>query len=95
MIQKLRSRLARLEWQSSRRPFAKSVREMTDAPAETGDLDQYRAILDASVMRADGRLGPGSYLEGMLDWQRKTLDDYGEAFASLMSDERKGDVDPA
>jgi hypothetical protein len=30
MIQKLRSRLARLARQSSRGPFAKSVREMTD-----------------------------------------------------------------
>jgi hypothetical protein len=68
---------------------------MTDAPAETGDLDQYRAILEASVMRADGRLGPGSYLEGMVDWQREFLDTYGEAFAPLISIERKGDVDPA
>ena len=95
MIQKLRSRLARLEWQSSRRPFAKSVREMTDAPAETGNLDQYGAILEASMMRADGRLALGSYLEGMVDWQREFLDTYGEAFASLMHDERKGNVDPA
>jgi hypothetical protein len=30
MIQKLHSRLARLARQSSRRPFAKSVREMND-----------------------------------------------------------------
>jgi hypothetical protein len=31
----------------------------------------------------------------MVDWQREILDTYGDAFASLMSDERKVDVDPA
>jgi hypothetical protein len=65
------------------------------SPAETGDLDQYRAILEASMMRADGRLALGSYLEGMVDWQREFLDTYWEVFASLMHNERKGDVDPA
>jgi hypothetical protein len=95
MIQRLRSRLVRLERQSSRRPFAKSIPEMTNAPAETADLDQCRAILEASLMRADGRLAPDAYLDGMVDWQREFLDTYGEAFASLMHDERKGNVDPA
>jgi hypothetical protein len=83
----LEQRLRVLERSMPRRPAV--------PPAETGDLDQYRAILEASMMRADGRLAPGSYLEGMADWQREFLDDYGEAFASLMPAERKGDVDPA
>jgi hypothetical protein len=46
---------------------------------ETRDLDQYQAILDATAMRADGRLAPGMYLDGMIEWQRELLDDYGEA----------------
>ena len=70
------------------RPFVAPV-------AETPDLDQYRAVMEASAMRADGRLAPGAYLDGMIDWQREMLDDYGEALASLMSTERKGNVDPA
>jgi hypothetical protein len=63
--------------------------------AEVNDLDQYQAILDASAMRADGRLAPGAYLDGMIDWQREFLDDYGEAIATLMSVGRKSDVAPA
>jgi hypothetical protein len=63
--------------------------------AETPDLDQYRAVMETSVMRADGRLAPGAYLGETIDWQREMLDDYGEAFASLMASERKGDVDPS
>jgi hypothetical protein len=46
-------------------------------------------------MRADGRLAPGAYLDGMVDWQREFLDNYGEAVATLMFVGRKGDVDPA
>jgi hypothetical protein len=60
--------------------------------AETADLDQYRAVMEASAMRADGRLAPGAYLDEMIDWQRELLDDYGEAFATLISTEWKGDV---
>jgi hypothetical protein len=63
--------------------------------AETPDLDQYRAVMEASEMRADGRLAPGAYLDAMVDWQRELLDDYGEAFATLMPSVRKGDVDPS
>jgi hypothetical protein len=63
--------------------------------AEVKDLDQYQAVLDASVMRADGRLAPGVYLDGMMGWQQQFLDDYGEAMATLMSIGRKDNVDPA
>ena len=61
---------------------------------ETPDLDQYRAVMEASAMRADGRLPPGAYLDEMIDWQREMLDDYGKALASLMASKRRGDVDP-
>jgi hypothetical protein len=76
----LNQRLTVLEWRLMRkmpRPFVTPV-------AETPDLDQYRAVMEASAMRADGRLAPGAYLDEMIDWQREMLDDYGEAFASLM-----------
>jgi hypothetical protein len=63
--------------------------------AEVNDLDQYRVLMDASAMRADGRLAPGAYLDGMIDWQREILDDYGETIASMMTVERKADVAPA
>jgi hypothetical protein len=53
--------------------------------AEVNDLDQYQAVLDASVMRADGRLAQGAYLDGMMGWQRAFVDDYGEAMVTLMS----------
>jgi hypothetical protein len=66
------------------RPFVAPV-------AETPDLDQYRAVMEASAMRADGRLAPGAYLDEMIDWQREMLDDYGEAFASLIASEWMGD----
>jgi hypothetical protein len=70
------------------RPFVAPV-------AETVDLDQYRAVMEASAMRADGRLAPGAYLDEMIDWRREMLDDYGEAFATLMASERKSHVDPS
>jgi hypothetical protein len=63
--------------------------------AEVNDLDQYQALMDASAMRADGRLAPGAYLDGMCDWQREFLDTYGEAVATLMFIGRKDNVDPA
>jgi hypothetical protein len=70
-------------------------RHLIATVAETPDLDQYRAVMEASAMRADGRLAPGTYLEGMCDWQRVMLDDYGEAMATLMSIGRNDNVDPA
>jgi hypothetical protein len=70
-------------------------RPVVTPPVETKDLDQYQAVMDASAMRADGRLAPGEYLDGMVDWQREFLDNYGEAVATLMFVGRKGDVDPA
>jgi hypothetical protein len=63
--------------------------------ADVNDLDQYRVLMDASAMRADGRLAPGAYLDGMCDWQREILDDHGEAIATLGFTGRKGNVNPA
>jgi hypothetical protein len=63
--------------------------------AEVKDLDQYQAVLDASAMRADGRLAPGVYLDGMAGWQKQFLDDYGKAMATLISIGRNPNVDPA
>jgi hypothetical protein len=68
-------------------------RPVVTPATETRDLDQYRVLMDASAMRADGRLAPGAYLDGMIDWQREMLDTYGEAMATLMFIGRKSDVD--
>jgi hypothetical protein len=78
-----------------RRLMRRMPRPYVAPVAEMPDLDQYRVVMEASAMRADGRLAPGAYLDEMIDWQREMLDDYGEAFATLMASERKGDVDPS
>jgi CO dehydrogenase/acetyl-CoA synthase delta subunit len=77
-----------------RRVQRSTPRPVVIPAAEVNDQDQYRAILDASAMRADGRLALGSYLENMAEWQRNFLDTYGAAMVTLMYIGRKDNVDP-
>jgi len=57
--------------------------------AETTSLDQYRVLMDASAMRADGRLASGVYIDGMAPWQREFVGNYGQAIVTLMCMDRK------